>query len=62
LIPTARSVIFVAVGEGCGGNPQIIRADEFAALFQEAENFALMPSVGIEGWPQSELGFYGDEI
>jgi hypothetical protein len=51
-----------AVFKRRGGDPQIVCADQFTPLFQEAENFAVMPGVGIVYWAQLELGFLAVRI
>jgi hypothetical protein len=35
------------VPECSGGDPKILRTDGFTTLFQEAENFAVMPRIGF---------------
>jgi hypothetical protein len=44
-----------------GGDPQIVRADKFVTLLQNAEILAVMSSVGIVHWPQFEVRLYSDE-
>jgi len=50
------------VPERCDGDLGIGCAEEFTAFFQETENYALMPGVGIVDWPQLELGVKATKI